>query len=324
MRRNEWILLSSVGLMFLAGGCKHSEPYEGPQATVTTHQNGIVGVERAEAQPSESTRTSATHETGAATAEDVTESANKPAYERYASGSMSSSSSRYSSSGGDRYASGAGMNKKVTTTDRSREEQAKTDQLYQANPQSEEKTIDHYSGSSAAQAGQQGASRPQSGHATAGKAMPGADQTATLVSVSPAAQVNGSVGLKKTKSGATLIVDLVDAAPGRYLVQMLGAGTCATIDDINPRPSEEATTGAKSAAPKIILGHIDVNADRTGHTELTLTSAQVGAKSFDDLQQHLVVIREDRKAASANGSTTMSEPDTGIMSCGTLEATHAG
>lgn len=152
-----------------------------------------------------------------------------------------------------------------------------------------------------------------------------ADAIATLTAVGPASPVKGTISLDDNTHGADLLVDIRDAAPGRYTVQILDVGTCAELDDTKPRGSEETTGGGIStgASPAMssaaILARVDVGNDRTGRTQVALTRAQLGANDPDDLEQHLVILREDRTEQSIQDTTQTIAADTGIMACGTLE-----
>jgi hypothetical protein len=155
-----------------------------------------------------------------------------------------------------------------------------------------------------------------------------ADASAKLISVGPAAQVDGVVGLTETKRGAKLTIHIDDGEPGRYVVQMLDSGTCSALDDANTRGSEETTgggmsNGARTAlTSKKILGRIDVGADRTGHLDVALTRAQLGAKDLAALGQRLVIIREDKAAMGTAKSLPV--PETSVMACGALQVEDAG
>lgn len=160
---------------------------------------------------------------------------------------------------------------------------------------------------------------------TAGTMRDDVDAVATLSAVGPASPVKGTIALDDNDQGADLIVDIRDAEPGRYAVQILDVGTCAELDDTKPRGSEETTGGGMSAGAlpamsnAAILARVDVGQDRTGRAEVALSKAQLGAHDLDDLEQHLVILREDRSGQSMHDLSQTTAPETGIMACGTLE-----
>jgi hypothetical protein len=156
------------------------------------------------------------------------------------------------------------------------------------------------------------------------------DMIATLTPISPVAKIEGMVGLKENKDGAQLIIHIADAEPGRYAIQILDVGTCAPLTDSSARDTEETTGegmthGSKTAAQlKKIIARVDVKENRTGHAELALSRSQLGTGDIDNLQQHLVVLREDKQTAPLQGTIQSTPPDTSIMACGTLAPGHAG
>src|SRR5262249_36592588 len=77
MRLNRGGFLSAFTLRIPFEACKHNKDYERSNSSVTTSGQGVSDGERAEAEQSESTKSTAAHESGRP-AEDQTASADKP------------------------------------------------------------------------------------------------------------------------------------------------------------------------------------------------------------------------------------------------------